>query len=195
MPREPTSGCEQFGLTCQNLSQCGTMQECGSACSISSTSWTLLQRLRPSLSCHSGWGGWAWPVQCGGEPPLIGASWADCLTMVRKRHPSVADTMVLGLERDPAPSLRAVRECQQTLIDAGFEAPTWDVLSVDSPQETEVGGEPSQPKRGWQQKATCPVDEGFASQFTAKLGEVDQALMRSQRGPLASAPYTALPTT
>ena len=31
------------------------------------------------------------------------ASWADCLRMVRKRHPSVADTMVLGLERDPAP--------------------------------------------------------------------------------------------
>ena len=51
------------------------------------------------------------------------ASWADCLRMVRKRHPSVADTMVLGLERDPAPSLRAFKACLQTLIDAGFEAP------------------------------------------------------------------------
>ena len=35
-------------------------------------SWTLLQRLRPSLSCHSSRGDWAWPAQCGGEPPLIG---------------------------------------------------------------------------------------------------------------------------
>ena len=113
------------------------------------------------------------------------ASWADCLRMVRKRHPSVADTMVLGLERDPAPSLRAVRVCQQTLIDAGFEAPPWDVLSADSLQETEADGEPSQPKRGWQQKATRPVDEVFAAQFTLELGEVDQALMRSQHGPLS----------
>ena len=122
------------------------------------------------------------------------ASWAG-LRMVRKRHPSVAETMVLGLERDPAPSLRAVRVCQQTLIDAGFEAPPWDVLSADSLQETEADGEPSQPKRGWQQKATRPVDEGFAAQFTSELGEVDQALTRSQHGPLASAPYTALPTS
>ena len=72
VPREPTSGCEQFGLIWQNPSQCDTMQECGSVCSIFSASGTLLQRLRPSLSCHSSWGGWAWPVQCGGEPPLIG---------------------------------------------------------------------------------------------------------------------------
>ena len=50
------------------------------------------------------------------------ASWADCLRMVRKRHPSV---VVLGLERDPAPSLRAVRVCQQTLIDARFPRGTF----------------------------------------------------------------------
>ena len=65
---------------------------------------------------------------------------------------------------------------------------------MDCPQEAEVDGE-SQPKRGWQQTATRPVDEGFVSQFTAELGEVDQALMRSQHGPLASAPHAALPTS
>ena len=40
--------------TWQNPSQCSTMQECGSTCSISSASWTLHQRLRPLLSCRSG---------------------------------------------------------------------------------------------------------------------------------------------
>ena len=93
-----------------------------------------------------------------GRAAAHSASWADCLRMVRKRHPSVADTMVLGLERDPAPSLRAVRACHQTLIDAGFEAPPWDALSVDSPQEAEVlsmrDSFPSSP-RSWE-KSTKP---------------------------------------
>ena len=38
-------------------SQRGTMPEYGNVCSISSASQTLLQRLRPSLSCHSDWVG------------------------------------------------------------------------------------------------------------------------------------------
>ena len=92
-------------------------------------------------------------------------------------HPS----LVLGLERDPAPSLRAVRVCQQTLICAGFEAPR-DVLFLWIPfKRHRLRAFPTE--EGMAAKSHSSVDKRFASQFTAELGEVDQALMRSQHGP------------
>ena len=58
VPREPISGCEQSGPW-ENPSQHGTMQECGFACSIFVNT---LPASHTIVSCHSGWGDWAWPV-------------------------------------------------------------------------------------------------------------------------------------
>ena len=48
------------------------------------------------------------------------ASWADSLPMVRQRHPDVADSIIMGLERDPALCFRAVRDCEGHLRAAGL---------------------------------------------------------------------------
>ena len=57
------------------------------------------------------------------------ASWADCLKMVRQRHPAVADTIVSGLVEGLDRCFEAVRRCAQSLTDAGFEPPSWTELA------------------------------------------------------------------
>ena len=57
------------------------------------------------------------------------ASWADCLKMVRQRHPAVTDTMISGLAEGPARCFEAVRRCAHSLTDAGFESPSWTELA------------------------------------------------------------------
>ena len=40
------------------------------------------------------------------------SSWADCIKMIRDRPPEVADTIVEGINRHPAPCFQAVRSCE-----------------------------------------------------------------------------------
>ena len=44
-------------------------------------------------------------------------------------HPTVAETMVQWLARDPVPCINAVRTCVTSLTEAGFEVPSWRVLT------------------------------------------------------------------
>ena len=42
------------------------------------------------------------------------SSWADCIMMIKDRHPVVANVVIDGIARDPAPCLHAVRRCEET---------------------------------------------------------------------------------
>ena len=67
------------------------------------------------------------------------SSWADCIHMIKQRHPSVADTLITGIYCGPVPCFAPVRNCQGTLEEAGLEIPSWRTLA-DTPPEREVGG-------------------------------------------------------
>ena len=104
--------------------------------------------------------------------------------------------MVVGLEvDDPVACFRSVRQCKQAVLDAGLEIPHWQELP-DSPLPQEQDPEPSQPKAGWQQRATEKLEQKFVrEEVWPLLTDSTRALLRSQHGPLASAPLTALPTS
>ena len=68
------------------------------------------------------------------RPAAHWASWADSFRMIRQRHPLIARLIIAGLEDDsPLPCFRSVRQCQQTLDDAGLEMPPWQELSESHP--------------------------------------------------------------
>ena len=115
--------------------------------------------------------------------------------MIRQRHPLIAEFIVAGLADGPVPCFQAVRECQRSLVAVGFEMPSWVELS-DSPPTREEDPEPNQPKFGWQQKATRMLEKNFIDEVVwPGLDNASRALFRSQHGPLASAVFTALPTS
>ena len=103
-------------------------------------------------------------------PPGSGAEplgkLADCLRMVRQRHPSVADNMIHGLEDGTEPG---------SCVRPGARAPRTKV--------------------GWQQKAFKSLHQKFHEESYLRLTDAERALMHSQHGPLASVPFTAVPTT
>ena len=80
-------------------------------------------------------------------------------------------------------------------MTAGLEIPSWRELA-EIPPERVAEPEPNQPKFGWQQKATRKLEQQFVrEEVWPELGDPARALLRSQHGPLASAPLTALPTS
>ena len=114
------------------------------------------------------------------------ASWANCLRMVHDRHPDVAKTMIAQLEVGIT-CFEGVQRFRRLVEDAGFEVPSWRELA-ETPAARVEDPEPGQPEYGWQQKATRMVEQ-FRSH--SSLGFPQRALLRSQHGPLASAPFTA----
>ena len=60
------------------------------------------------------------------------ASWADSLRMVRARHPAVAERMIDGLQANAPVRFQSVKQCNQSVLDAGLEMPPWQELP-DSP--------------------------------------------------------------
>ena len=55
-------------------------------------------------------------------------SWADCLQVVKARHPMISGMMVKALA-DRSPTIQAVLSCERTLRDSGFDAPNWEDLA------------------------------------------------------------------
>ena len=51
-------------------------------------------------------------------------SWADCILMVRRRHPALAEMWIHDFVHGNAPCFLAVRSCQQELADASLEMPS-----------------------------------------------------------------------
>ena len=104
--------------------------------------------------------------------------------------------MIRQLEADdPVSCFDFVNQCQRVLMDAGLAIPPWDELA-NTPSSREEEPEPSQPKMGWQQRASRKLEAKFIHDSVwPALDDSARALIRSQCGPLASAPLTALPTS
>ena len=124
------------------------------------------------------------------------ASWADSLQMIKQRHPLTARLMVRQLEaHEPVGCFLSVLQCQRQLTDAGLVIPPWEELANTPPERVEEP-EPSQPKMGWQQRASRKLEDRFINDTVwPALTDSARALVRSQHGPLASAPLTVLPTS
>ena len=51
------------------------------------------------------------------------------MKMVRTRHPEVAETILQAIEaRDEVPSVQAINQSLESLVDVGFAPPTWEEL-------------------------------------------------------------------
>ena len=125
------------------------------------------------------------------------ASWGDSLEMVRQRHPGVAAVMIrelqgfgLGLH------FEAVVRARQVLVDAGFAPPSWDDLARGlRPAPLLDDDDPNTSKHGWQYLASQPVNAHFlGATVWPRSPDASWALLRSQSGPLSSAPFTCCPT-
>ena len=89
------------------------------------------------------------------------ASWADCLEMVKNRHPSIATAMIEGITQRPEGCMGTVARTTEALEKVGMEIPTWSELSEGArpdhtwPRERD----PTEPQHGWQQVASTLVHE------------------------------------
>ena len=133
---------------------------------------------------------------CRTAPAAHWASWADALKMIRDRHPAVVDIVVDALRRpEESMTIRTVVECAAVLERTGFECPSWEDLAEGrSPGESREEEDPSQPRVGWQQQAATSIEHHDNTVWPG-LREHEQAMMRSQRGPLASTAFTCFPTS
>ena len=78
--------------------------------------------------CLSPWVVWVCEAR-----PLAGywANWADSLSMIKQKHPTVAERILVALHHTEGPeSTRsaAIVACQLTGVES-FEIPSWEALS------------------------------------------------------------------
>ena len=112
------------------------------------------------------------------------ASWANAVGKIQNRHPTIAATIVRALESgSPVPAITAVVGCIAALEGASFPFPDWDFLRK--------GLRPPPV----QKLAARSLEIQHFSDTWSTLTPTDQAMLRSQGGPLAAAPFLALPTS
>ena len=109
----------------------------------------------------------------------------------------VAATLVAQLSGNPETRyLSAVREAKHELAFAGFESPSWQAIACGArparrePEDHEAGTV----RRGWQHVAASVVEERAREAMFTRVSDQVKALIRSQGGPGAGAPFTATPT-
>ena len=94
--------------------------------------------------------------------------------------------------------MAGVRASGEHLAAVGFHAPSWQELAAGARPEQlrDVDMEPGIPRHGWQRTATEPV-HGVLIDGTVRprLSATEQALFRSQGGPLAGVPCMCFPTS
>ena len=79
------------------------------------------------------------------------ASWADCLEMVRERHPSIATAMIEGITLKSQGCTGSVARTAEALQKVGMEMPSWMELS----ERARPGGQgprerdSTEPQHGW----------------------------------------------
>ena len=118
--------------------------------------------------------------------------------MIRKRHPEVALEMVRQSNGVGAcPSLHAASRAARELTGVeGFEPPTWDALAngLRHPTHDADEFEPGA-KRGWQHEVASRVERQFRIRLMERMAEHEQALLRSESGPMAGMALTASPSS
>ena len=125
------------------------------------------------------------------------ASWADTIKMVKASHPDIAETILAAVEaRDEVPSVQAINQSVESVAEVGFDAPPWEELAreIVVPPNAE-DADPHQPRVGWQASASRLVESSFLEALRPTLSDAEGALLRSQGGPLASAPFVSFPTS
>ena len=66
---------------------------------------------------------------------------------------------------------------------------------LEEPEPSRENAEPGQPRKGWQKRATEPVEvRHLRCSVRPQLTDTEAALLRSQAGPMASAALTAIPS-
>ena len=117
--------------------------------------------------------------------------------MVRARHRAVADTMVTSLTDGVGPpSLVSAETARQDLSGVTeFEPPTWLELAHGArPLSPPADSDLSDWRTGWQHEAASRVEAHHrASVIFPSADERERALLRSQSGPLAGAPFSTVP--
>ena len=123
-------------------------------------------------------------------------SWADCFEMVFSRHPHISEEIVRGMYHRAPGCLMAAQVSADQLRQVGVAIRSWEALASGlRPEQVVAEVDPSQPQVGWQKFASVTVQE-FHREHTVwpHLSPAEPAMVRSQSGPLASVPFTAMPT-
>ena len=141
------------------------------------SSWEL-----PVFRCT--WGGIGLS-QCGPRCLRGTLGWADCLHTVAQRHENIAHTMAEALSSPPVDAVHiggAVASRRQ-LATIGYDCPDWASLLEGArprqPNFDEV--DPGVPTHGWQSDVVWP-----------RLSTTEQALLRSQSGPMSGLPFSSV---
>ena len=90
------------------------------------------------------------------------ASWADCLAMVKARHPIVAARIVGELGGfTPVACLGDVQVCALALGVVGIELPSWSSLADGARPVLARGDVQDQPRSGWQREVSLKAEQHF----------------------------------
>ena len=113
-------------------------------------------------------------------------SWADCLEMIKQRHPGSAEDIIHGMAVGLG-HMKVVEESGARLREMGVITPPWEALAEGlRPQTSDAEREPCQVSHGWQKYAAQTVHEHHRDHVLwPRLSPDQRALVRSQSGPLA----------
>ena len=133
-------------------------------------------------------------------PAARWGSWADCLHTISERHAHIARTMTDALISPSAGAvhLTGVVRSRASLADSGFVCPEWTALveglRPNQPGRDEV--DPADHTHVWQFFAAQRVEYHFRAETVwPRLAPTEQALLRSQSGPMSGVPFSAVPSS
>ena len=129
--------------------------------------------------------------------PAFWASWADCLAVLSRCLPRVAQEFLDHLDSpDPQPAcFAAAAAARAALGHSDWAPPAWRELSAgeSAPVVQEEG--PSTFLRGWQGQAAAAEARRHRETLLAGADPAAQALLHSQSGPFASRFLTTVPVS
>ena len=124
------------------------------------------------------------------------SSWAGTLPMIRQRHLQVADHILVSLSQGRGGfHSETAGESRNRLMNARVDAPEWGGVDKGQRQSCHPDDEfPRFSRMGWQSFASTKMEEIFlGTHVSPRLNPTDRALVRSQRGPMASIPFHTPP--
>ena len=122
-------------VACESLhSSCDSFSRLPSIFFLKIAFWGLRELRRTLRSSHSCLSRWRAESDVRGESRVAAhwSSWADCVHMIKQRHPEVAETLIMGIHRDLSPC------CQGLLEGAGLDVPSWRSLADTPPAEARM---------------------------------------------------------
>ena len=131
-------------------------------------------------------------------PAAYWASWADTLPMMAARCPTLAEKLLLELEKEDSrvASTQAATEAKQRLLAEGYhDCPSWrEVYHGKRPPEPKERAEPGEFRHGWQYHAASRRETHYReARVMPSRDRASQALVRSQAGRCAGEHLTLLP--